>query len=75
MGSETNLRGWGLGEEKMKKEEEFSKIIGRGVYSQSGVSFHGDRAIITKDGVSKEVSREEGAAEVHRIMSGGTERK
>lgn len=54
-----------------KEEEEFTKIVGRGVYSQNGVSFHGDRAIITKDGVSKEVSREEGAAEVTRVLAGG----
>jgi len=52
-------------------EKEFDKIIGVGKFSQNGVSFQGDRATIVRNGVSKEVSREEGAAEIHRVLSGG----
>ena len=48
----------------------YEPMRGRGEFSENGIQIEEDHCIITENGVSRKVSRKEGAEYVDRIMRG-----
>jgi hypothetical protein len=54
----------------LNNKEDFSKMTGCGVYAENGIQIENDYCIITENGVSKKVSRKEGAEYVEKVLRG-----
>lgn len=54
----------------MNKKKDYSEMTGRGVYTGNGIQIEEDYCIITENGVSRKVTRKEGAEYVERILRG-----
>ena len=51
-------------------KEGYNEMRGCGIYTESGIQIEDDYCIITENGISKKVSRKEGAKYVERVLRG-----